>query len=208
MPWREARRKRLQKDFTTKLGLSALLGVGLVVVAFVVGSATIAGQNNRNRYLEGKIEEANKAIEEIEDLEAQKEAMLVRKQVIENLQANRDQLANIYYELANHAVDGVVLINMTHKNKILEVQGKATSNSSVAAFMNKIERSPWFDKPELVIIQEEGMGKAKPINIDDPLASRYSYDFTLKMGVKNPNAPEVEEPKPKKPKDDKKGKTK
>lgn len=193
MPWREARRKQRQKDFLSKLGLAALGGIGFIVIGYAVLSATISGQERRNSYLDNQIAEANKAIEEIKTLEARKQSLLGRKNVIETLQANRDQLAHIYYELANTSVDGVLLNSLEHKNGLLEIKGKSTSNSAVASFMNQIERSEWFKNPEIVIIQNEELGKSNSVNIDSPILNRYSYDFTVKAQPVNPNAPEEEE---------------
>lgn len=193
MPWREERRRRAQKDFVTKLGLAALSGLGVVVLSFVFVSATVAGQTKRNSFMQTKIDEANKAIEQVKDLEKQKQAMLNRKKVIESLQANRDQLAHLYFELAVNAEDGIILNSMEDKNKILEIEGKAISNSAVASFMNKIEASPWFDKPEIIVIQNDDLSKNKEVNIADPSINRYGYDFTIKTGVKNPNLATVEE---------------
>lgn len=207
MPWREERRKRLQKEFTSKLGLSAIAAVMVVVLSYTGLSIMAAGQDQRNNYLKEKIESAEAKIEEIKTLEDQKKALLSRKQVIENLQANRDQLAHIYHELATNVVDGVLITSMEHKNNVLEIKGKSTSNSSVAAFMNRIESSAWFNKPEIVIIQNEILGKTQDVDIGDPSIARYEYNFVIKTGVKNPNAPVVEEQQDDKPsKDDKKSK--
>lgn len=191
MPWREERRKRLQKDFVSRLGLSAVAAVAVIVLAYTGFSLAASGQVDRNTYLKDKIATAETKIEEIKTLEGQRDALLARKQVIENLQANRDQLAHLYHELALHAVDGVVLTQLEHKNNLLQISGKSTSNSSVAAFMTRIEGSPWFDKPEIIIIQNEILGKSTN-NITDPSIARYEYNFVIRTGVKNPNAPAVE----------------
>ena len=187
MPWREERRRRVQKDFATKLGLSAILGLSVVVLVFLAVSTTVSGQTKRNTFMEARIDDANKAIVQVKDLEKQKEAMLNRKKVIESLQANRDQLAHLYYELAINSEDGIILNSMEEKNKILEIKGKSISNSAVASFMNKIETSPWFDKPEIIVIQNDELNKTQAVNITDPSINRYGYDFTIKTGVKNPN---------------------
>ena len=189
MPWREERRKRLQKDFMTKLGLSALAGVAAVVLLYAIHSAMISGQNKRIGYLDKNIAEAKESIKQINDLEQEKEAMLSRKKVIENLQASRDQLAHVYYELASNAEDGVILNSLEHKNNILEIKGKSVSNSAVSGFVNRIEASNWFDNPEIIIIQNDDFAKSKDVNINDPNIKRYDYDFTIRAAVKNPNAP-------------------
>ena len=194
MPWREARRKQLQKDFLSKIGLSALGGLGVIVIAAVLCSSLISGQKNRIQFLKTNIAAAEKDIEEIKTLEKKREQMLGRKSVIERLQADCDQLPHLMYELAANVVDGVTVTSVSYKNKALTIEGKSTSNSSVASYINNLERSEWFDKPEIIIIQNQALvstgGKPAPAN---SVANRYTYNYVIRSGVVNPNAPKVEE---------------
>ena len=194
MPWREARRKQLQKDFLSKIGLSALGGLGVIVIAAVLCSSLISGQKNRIQFLKTNIAAEKKDIEEIKTLEKKREQMLGRKSVIERLQADRDQLPHLMYELAANVVDGVTVTSVSYKNKALTIEGKSTSNSSVASYINNLERSEWFDKPEIIIIQNQALvstgGKPAPAN---SVANRYTYNYVIRSGVVNPNAPKVEE---------------
>lgn len=194
MPWREARRKQLQKDFLSKIGLSALVAVGAVVVGALITSSLISGQKDRIQYLKTNITAAEKDIEEIKTLEKKREQMLGRKNVIEKLQADRDQLPHLMYELASNVVEGVTVTSVSYKNKSLTIEGKSTSNSSVASYINNLEKSEWFDKPEIIIIQNQevspGQNKQVPSN---SLASRYTYNYVIRSAVVNPNAPKTEE---------------
>ena len=78
---------------------------------------------------------------------------------------------------------------------MLEIKGKSTSNSAVAAFINNIEASDWFKQAEIVIIQNDDLAKAGGGSIlgQSPDLRRYGYDFTVKAKPMNPNVPEVEE---------------
>lgn len=194
MPWREARRKQLQKDFLSKIGLSALVAVGVVVVGALATSALISGEKNRIQFLKTHITAAEKDIEEIKTLEKKREQMLGRKNVIEKLQADRDQLPHLMYELATNVVDGVTVTSVNYKNKSLTIEGKSTSNSSVASYINNLEKSEWFDKPEIIIIQNQentpNSNKPAPSN---SLASRYTYNYVIRSAVVNPNAPKSED---------------
>lgn len=195
MPWREARRKQLQKDFVSKIGLSTLVAVGVVVIGALAVSSLISGEKGRIQYLQTNIDSANKDIEEIKTLEKKREQMLGRKKVIEKLQADRDQLPHIMYELATNAVDGVTINTVGYKNKLLTIEGKSTSNSAVASFINNLEQSPWFDKPEIIIIQnqDDAQKSLKTASAGNALANRYTYIYVIRSGVKNPNAPQDEE---------------
>lgn len=192
MPWREARRKQLQKDFLSKIGLSALVAVGVVVVGALATSSLISGEKNRIQYLQKNITAAEKDIEEIKTLEKKREQMLGRKNVIEKLQADRDQLPHLMYELASNVVDGVTVTSVNYKNKALTIEGKSTSNSSVASYINNLEKSEWFDKPEIIIIQNQDAAPNKGVPANS-IANRYSYTYVIRSAVVNPNAPKTED---------------
>lgn len=192
MPWRQERRKKLQKDFATKIGFSALLGASVVVLGIITASSLISGQKNRISYLEENIATAEKDIEEIKTLERKKAQMLGRKNVIERLQANRDQLPNIMYQLAYNIIDGVTINSVTVKNNVLSIEGKATSNSAVASYITNLKQSPWFKNPEIIIIQNEvelAKGKQNLSHVEQ----KYTYIYKINSGIVNPNAPKVEE---------------
>lgn len=194
MPWREERRKTLQRKFLNKIGLSAVIAVGVVVVGAMSLSTVIGGQERRNSLLEQNIETAQKDISEINNLETQRDRMLSRKQVIERLQADRDLLPNIFYQFAHNSIDGIIFTGMEHRNGSLHVFGKAMSNSAVASMMRNIEATPWFKNAEIIIIQNEmdagraRRGSSTELAVNDPM-DRYGYNFTIKSDITNPNAP-------------------
>ena len=89
LPWRAERRRQRQKEFMAMVGASAL---GAVVVSFLIYmfyNAQIDGQTERNTYLRDQITQVDAKIKEIEALDQKKSKLLARKEVIEQLQANR-----------------------------------------------------------------------------------------------------------------------
>jgi len=195
MPWRAQRRKDLQKNFMSKIGLSAALAAGICVMAGLALTNAIGRQEDRNKYLADQIEVAEKQVTEIKELESKRDLALARKNVIETLQGNRDQVARVFQALAEASKDkSIAFTTMTHKGGMLEIIGRAGSNSVVATYLNTIALNPWIKNPEIVLIE------AKPDsaeNTDDPRTDIYMpYHFVIKTSLKNPNIPEVEE-KPK-----------
>lgn len=199
--WRPERRKRLQKDFLTRIGLAALLAAFVVVVVAIGLAGITSGQNGRNAFLDQKIKDAQKDIDSIKDLEQQRSDLLARKHIIEDLQADRDELAHIFYELATNANDGVVLTGMEYTPaNVLEIHGRAISNSAVAQYARNLEQSVWLTNPEIMIIQakdgtvvggKSAAAAAAPAGGGD--ASSYTYTFMIHAGINNPNAPKPED---------------
>src|SRR5690606_25429698 len=91
LPWRPARRKQRQKEFGVMLAFAALAGLALWFVVNTYYGNQIDGQNERNAYLQEQIKQVDTKIKEIDELDKQKARLLARKEVIEQLQANRSQ---------------------------------------------------------------------------------------------------------------------
>ncbi|MCF7223339.1 PilN domain-containing protein [Marilutibacter chinensis] len=181
LPWRAERRKQRQKEFGVMAGLSALAAVALsfMIVSFYNGQ--ISGQNVRNDFLKDRIAEVDKQIAEIEELDKKKAKLLARKEVIEQLQANRSQMVHLFDSLVRTIPDGVILTSIKQDDKTLSLTGRSQSNSRVSTYMRNLEGSGWMTKPDLSIIEAKGEDKGLP------------YEFSLQVTLANPNAPKDED---------------
>lgn len=221
IPWRAERRKVRQTDFVSKIALAAGAGALVAGGLWLVMAGQVSGQQKRNAWVETQIEEANKKLKDIEDLERQRNSLLGRKQVIERLQADRDLLPRVMFEVAKSNVDGTLVTGYNHQSGVLNIYGKATSNAAVAAMARNMERSAWFSRPEIVVIKNEddsgatGVGGSRASRNavagsaiqtaeaarqgggtearKQALSDRYTYVFTVRAGVVNPNALATEE---------------
>ena len=153
LPWRAERRAQRQKEFMVMLGASAL---GAAVLAFAIVSwhgAQVDGQHERNDYLKAQIATLDQQIVEIEQLDQQKAQLLARKEVIEQLQANRSQMVHLFDSLVRTIPDGVVLTSIRQEGEVLRLEGRAQSNARVSTYMRMLETSGWMSRPELEIIE-------------------------------------------------------
>ena len=177
LPWRVERRKQRQKDTMLMLALSAL---GAVVLSFLIvwyHNVQIDGQTERNSFLSARIAEVDKQIEEIDELDRKKSQLLARKEVIEELQANRSQMVHLFDSLVRTIPDGVVLTSIKQDNEILTLEGRSQSNARVSTYMRNLEGSGWMTRPELSIIEAKGFEQGLP------------YEFKLQVKLANPSAP-------------------
>ncbi len=177
LPWRVERRKLRQKDFMGMLALAVAAGVlaSFLVVGWYNGR--ISNQNSRNEYLQGEITKVDTQIKEIEELDKKKSKLLARKEVIEQLQANRSQMVHLFDSLVRTIPDGVSLSAIKQEGDILTLTGRSQSNARVSTYMRNLEGSGWMTNPDLNIIE------AKEGNAGLP------YEFNLKVKLANPNAP-------------------
>ncbi len=162
LPWRSERRKVRQQEFYYLLGGAGVLALILGLVATFYYNGQIDGQNTRNAYLTDQIAQLDAKLKEIEALDKKKETLLRRKEVIEELQANRSQMVHLFDELVRTIPDGVRLTMIKQDNDKLTLEGQSQSNARVSAYMRNIEASGWMTNPDLSVIEEKGEDKTLP----------------------------------------------
>ena len=85
LPWREERRQERQKRFLiTLVAVFASAALLVLFIEFSIGSS-IEEQRGRNNYLQTQINQLNKQVKEIKDLEKKRRELLDRMQIIQDL---------------------------------------------------------------------------------------------------------------------------
>lgn len=155
LPWREERRQELKKEFLTILALVLVLGAGLVFLGDLFVNGQIENQKSRNQYLTTNIEELNKAVSEIRDLQRKRNQLLERMRVIQELQGNRPIIVRILDQLVRTVPDGVFYNTLTSSAGVIEVSGIAESNNRVSSLMRRMDGSEWFAEPNLDLVRAQ-----------------------------------------------------
>lgn len=153
LPYRAERRKELQKQFAILAVLTALIGGIVWFLGHSFLETRIKNQNQRNKFLETKIAELDKKIDEIKKLKAQTQALLARKRVVETLQSNRTESVRLLDQLARQLPEGVYLKSIKQSGNNVSVVGYATSNARVSTLMRNFDASPWLESPKLIQIK-------------------------------------------------------
>lgn len=174
LPWRAERRKQRQREFFTQLGASALAAIGFLLLWGIWMGMRIDNQNERNAYLQDQIKQVDARLTKINDLEKVRAQLLARKQIIEQLQANRSQMVHLFDELVKTVPGSDRLTSIKQAGDQMVLDGVAQSNASVAEYMRNIEASPWMGQADL----------SKTENSHD--ASRMPYSFGLTVALQKP----------------------
>lgn len=182
LPWREAQRKQKKQEFFIIVG--AFVGLMALIVGAVhfYMASLIDNQTLRNTTLKNEIALVEKKIKEIKDLEKQKEQLIARMRVIEDLQSNRPEVVHLFDELSKITPEGMYIETLKQKGRKIEITGNAESNARVSAFMRALEESPWFKTPALDVINTKSTG------------TRKDRTFTLKVSQDSPGKPEADSP--------------
>ncbi|MCF6288237.1 MAG: PilN domain-containing protein [Proteobacteria bacterium] len=147
LPWREERRQQLTKEFYVLLVVGGFVAAAIAAGVFWMYSQNIDHQKARNTKITNEITKLDKQIKEIEDFEKERESLLARKRVIEELQANRTQMVHLFDEMVKTIPNGVFLEKIKQSGKTITFEGFAQSHSRVSAYMRNLEKSEWFKTP-------------------------------------------------------------
>ena len=161
LPWREAERKKRQRDFAVAIGGAVVAAIAAVMLTILAYSQMIAGQEARNERLTDEIAELEKSITEIDGLERQQERLLARMEIIEELQKSRPEIVHLFDELVRQLPDGVYLTGMKQTGSEVEIRGVAQSSTRVSALMRQIDASDWLDDPEVQRVETKQTGPAR-----------------------------------------------
>jgi type IV pilus assembly protein PilN len=163
LPWRQERRKELQRQFFTLVGLSSVLIMVLVLAVYFEYTRQISVQQSRNKYLQDYSLKLDDQIKEVSELEAKKSLMEQRMEAIKTLQRNRPEMVHLFDELVRIIPEGVHLQSLKQSSNNLDLIGYAQSNARVSSFMRNIDQSMWFTEPQLISIEEDQKSKEASI---------------------------------------------
>lgn len=178
LPWRAERRKQREREFYMMLAASAVAALAVLFLAIFWMGHRIDVQNDRNAYLQKEIKALDKQIEEINELDKTRSALLTRKEIIEQLQSNRSQMVHLFDEMVKTIPEGVRLTSMKQAGDTLTLEGVAESNSRVATYMRNIDNSPWMGRTDLRKIENKSGGK----DVD----AKMPYEFSLDVKLRKP----------------------
>ncbi len=173
VPWRESERKQKRQEFAVgAIGALVFAGAIAFAVNLQMGSA-ISHQNERNQYLKDETAKLDKQIAEILDLEQQKQRLLARMQVIEQLERSRAEVVHLFDQLVRTVPDGIYLTSIKQSDRKVQLKGLTQSSTRVSNYMRNIDASEWLTDPSLDILETKGAGES-------------GAEFTLNATQENP----------------------
>ena len=161
LPWREEERKKRQRDFLVAMGSSFVAGLVIVGLTNLAFSQMINHQGDRNKRLEEEIVILEKSITEIDGLERQRERLLARMEIIEQLQRSRPEIVHLFDEVTRQLPEGVYLTGMKQNGSTVEIKGVAQSSTRVSALMRQIDASEWLGDPEVERVETKQSGSSR-----------------------------------------------
>lgn len=181
LPHRELARKQRRQRFNLGVGVAALLGVMLAVLALLSVQARMAEQGQRNQLLQAEITRFDSQIKDIAGLQAEITALRARQQAVEDLQADRNLPVVLMAELVRQLPEGLFLSSLRQEAQSLTLTGSAQSNERVSELLRNLgNNSPWLARPELVEIVAGTLALS-------PREQRRVANFTIRVRLVRPS---------------------
>lgn len=171
LPHREEARKAKREQFFVLVGLISVLAIVVIFAVYTLIDAQSEAQNRKNDFLKQEIALLDKQLDQIKRLREQTQALLARKQVIENLQRDRGETVYLLSELVRQVPEGVYLKSLKQEGLKVNVSGYAQSNARVSALMRNIDSSSWMENPRLI--------ETKAVVLNGRRVNEFGMDFTL-----------------------------
>ena len=181
LPHREARRKERRTAFVAMLIAAVFVGGLMVLAVGGVIATRIAGQNERNAFIQAENARLDIQIREIATLKQEIEALKARQQAVEDLQSDRNQPVYLMDELVRQVPEGTYLRSFKQAGQKVTLNGYAQSNERVSELLRNLGNvSPWLERPDLVEIRAATVGTGKDL--------RKVFEFTVNVGIKRSRA--------------------
>jgi len=164
LPWREELRAKRKKDFLMAVVGAVLVGGLLSYTGKLTVQGMTSAQNTRNTILRNEIEELDRQIEEINQLDAQKSRLIARMEIIDRLQRARPEAVHLVDELVETLPEGVFLTEVIQVSDRIEINGSAQSSTRVSALMRNVNSSEWLNQPQLQVVETVANGPNRDAN--------------------------------------------
>lgn len=155
LPYREEMNKRKQQQFKTLMYGAVLTGVAAVAATYLFIDNMINNQSEKNTLLETSIAHLDTELSEIQKLKQEKDAFLIKKNKIEELQLKRLQAAKILDSLNEAVPESTYLTSLDAVTAdSYRLNGRTSSDNRVAAMMRAMPNTGIFKQPELLSIKK------------------------------------------------------
>lgn len=155
LPYREEINKRKQQQFKTLMYGAVLIGLASVAGTYLFIDNMTNNQLERNTLLETSIAHLDTELTEIQKLKQEKDAFLLKKNKIEELQLKRLQAAKILDSLNETIPDNTYLTSLEAVTAdSYRLNGRTSSDNRVANMMRAMPNTGIFNQPELLSIKK------------------------------------------------------
>lgn len=144
LPWRQEERARKNKEFNVMAGAAAALAVLAVLIAMTFLNRELSNQQAANDKIKNENARLDGVMTQIADLERQRDDMLSRMKVIQDLQGHRSIPVRVWDDIARAVPSASYLVSMKRDDNTITLTGFAADNNVVAELIRNLDASRWL----------------------------------------------------------------
>lgn len=189
LPYREIKRQEKRQHFYAVLAIVVILALLAALAVYLFLEGEISSQEARNTRLVNINRELDKEIAEIKELEARKQDLISRKNVIESLQKDRGNAVHLLTTLVRQVPEGIYLRTIKQVDKKITITGYAQNNARITMLIKNLggsDKKP--DESDKSFLERTELVESKAVLLD----KRRLYEFTLNTYIKTPKKPAAE----------------
>ena len=152
LPWREQVRKAAQKRFGIIAACAAGLGVLLTVFFHSHYMFEISNQIKRNAMLQQALDQESAVLDTLNKQKSELTKIDQQLHFIYDLRDDSYRAVRLLNELAVTNPEAITLSKIVRIGNNIQIFGRAKSNLQITLFMESIEKSKYFNQPELTEI--------------------------------------------------------
>ncbi|NDV13454.1 PilN domain-containing protein [Crenobacter caeni] len=172
LPYRELRKAAHRKTFQLYLAGALGLAGALIAGAYLWQGSTLDTQLARNQRLDDAIAMMTARLGKVDNLRAQKAALLARKDMAMRLQEGRVEAVLLFDALVRDLPEGVYLKDFKQTERTVAISGYALSGARVSNYMSQLGNSAVFANPVLIEVKAAPQGNLR--------TSEFSLTVSLK----------------------------
>lgn len=184
-PWRDEVREQKKKTFILVSVLMACLGLSIVAVAWFFFNQQKVDQEQANQLILAKNQQIDEQLKSLNGLQEQRQAIVDRMGLIQNLQAQRPVSVRLVDELVRVIPTQVYLTRFTRTGDALLLEGKADNPNTVAELIRNMDKSAWFRNvfmSSFVANEKDAVTNAQTSILPRAEEKYGSFDVTANIG--------------------------
>ena len=154
LPWRQELRERRNREFMTLVVAILFLSLLGAFAAWSYYKNTLENQQLANERIKQENANLDKALKEIETLEQQRDDIIARMKVIQDLQGRRPVPVRIWDDIARIIPAQMYLTSMKREADTITFTGQADNPNVISTFIRSLDGTQWLEKSAVVSIQQ------------------------------------------------------
>ena len=154
LPWRQEVREQKNREFLTLVIAVLFLSLLGAFAGWSYYKNILENQQLANERIKQENTNLDKALKEIESLEQQRDDIIARMKVIQDLQGRRPVPVRIWDDIARIIPAQMYLTNMKREGDVITFTGQADNPNIISSFIRSLDGTQWLEKSAVVSIQQ------------------------------------------------------